>query len=164
MRDVGQDVPTSCPDEIFRQPNKSKNVTTKPKIVEMKRKGRNSRGTKLFREYMAKQDEKQDLVIKILESGAFGATKDDPYSVSRCMSVINGMVDGALITDDSPLLYLIMALNCITKLTGLRDNSNMAILSSSNILVLLEVPSKKGSKRNKKLKPESRYSSRTESQ
>ncbi|GKC86763.1 hypothetical protein Tco_1147412 [Tanacetum coccineum] len=75
MRDVGQDVPTSCPDEIFRQPNKSKNVTTKPKI-----------------------------------SGAFGATKDDPYSVSRCMSVINGMVDGALITDDSPLLYLIMDL------------------------------------------------------
>ncbi|GKB45498.1 hypothetical protein Tco_0896251, partial [Tanacetum coccineum] len=42
MRDVGQDVPTPCSDEISRQPNKSKNVTTKPKIVEMKQKGRNS--------------------------------------------------------------------------------------------------------------------------
>ncbi|GJY18203.1 hypothetical protein Tco_0389694 [Tanacetum coccineum] len=76
----------------------------------MKQKGRNSGGTKLFQEYMAKQDEKQDRVIKILESDAFGATKDDPYSVSRCMSVINVMVDGALTSDDSPLLYLAMDL------------------------------------------------------
>nr|GEX07090.1 hypothetical protein [Tanacetum cinerariifolium] len=60
MRDVGQEVPTSCPDEISRQPNKSKNVNTKPIIVEMKRKGRNSGGTKLFQEFMAKQEEKQD--------------------------------------------------------------------------------------------------------
>ncbi|GJQ97752.1 hypothetical protein Tco_0008891 [Tanacetum coccineum] len=110
MRDVGQDVPTPCSDEISRQPNKSKNVTTKPKIVEMKRKGRNSGGTKLFQEFMAKQDEKQERVIKILESDAFGASKDDPYSVSRCMIVINGMVDDALMMDDSPLFYLAMDL------------------------------------------------------
>ncbi|GJS91146.1 Myb/SANT-like domain-containing protein [Tanacetum coccineum] len=110
MRDVGQDVTTPCPDEISRQPNKSKNMTTKPKIVEMKRKGRNSGGTKLFQGYMAKQEEKQERIIKILESDAFGASKDDPYSVSRCMIVINGMVDDALMTDDSPLFYLAMDL------------------------------------------------------
>ncbi|GJW51546.1 hypothetical protein Tco_0092897 [Tanacetum coccineum] len=110
MRDVGQDILTSCPNEISRQPNMSKNVTTKPKIVDMKQKGKNSGGTKLFQEYMSKQDEKQDPVIKILESDASSATKDDPYSVSRCISVINGMVDGALMTDDIPLLYLAMDL------------------------------------------------------
>nr|GEY12233.1 hypothetical protein [Tanacetum cinerariifolium] len=93
MRDVGQDVTTPCPYEISKQPYMSKNVTTKPKIVEMKRKGRNSGGTKLFQGYMAKQEEKQEHIIKILEFDAFGASKDDPYSVSRCMIVINGMVN-----------------------------------------------------------------------
>lgn len=53
---------------------------------------------------MAKQEEKQDLVIKILESDVSGVTKDDPYCVARCMDVINGMVDGTLMTNDSPLL------------------------------------------------------------
>nr|GEY57066.1 myb/SANT-like domain-containing protein [Tanacetum cinerariifolium] len=60
--------------------------------------------------YMAKQEEKQEHIIKILESDAFGASKDDPYSVSRCMIVINGMVDEALMTDDNPLFYLAMDL------------------------------------------------------
>ena len=59
---------------------------------------------------MAKQEEKQDRVIKILESDVSGVTKDDPYSVARCMVVINGMVDGELMTNDSPLLYLAMDL------------------------------------------------------
>ncbi|GJZ00359.1 ALP1-like protein isoform X1 [Tanacetum coccineum] len=58
MRDVGQDVPIPCSDEISRQPN----------------------------------------------------NKDDPYSVSRCMIVINGMVDDALMMDDNPLFYLAMDL------------------------------------------------------
>ncbi|GJR77206.1 hypothetical protein Tco_0089571 [Tanacetum coccineum] len=109
IKDVGQDVPTSCPIEFFRQANKSTNVTTKPKIVQMKQKERDSGGSKLFKEYMVKQDEKQEHVIK-LKSNASGATKDDPYSVSKCTSVNNRMVDGALMTDDSPLLYLAMDL------------------------------------------------------
>jgi hypothetical protein len=82
----------------------------KPKTVEMKRKRRDSARSKLFKEYMAKQKEKQDRVIKILESDVSGVTKDDPYIVARCMGVINGMVDGALMTNDSPLLYLAMDL------------------------------------------------------
>ncbi|GJX86351.1 hypothetical protein Tco_0337125 [Tanacetum coccineum] len=60
--------------------------------------------------YMAKHEEKQERIIKILESDAFGASKDDPYSVSRCMIVINSMVDDALMTDDNPLFYLAMDL------------------------------------------------------
>ena len=110
MRDVGQDVPTSCQIGSSGQPNKSTNVTMKPKTVEMKRKGRESAGSKLFKEFIAKQEEKQDRVIKILESDVSGVTKDDPYSVARCMVVIHGMVDGALMTNDSPLLYLAMDL------------------------------------------------------
>ncbi|PWA47423.1 myb/SANT-like domain-containing protein [Artemisia annua] len=106
MRDVGEDVPMSCQIGISGQPNKSTNVTMKPKTVEMKRKGRESAGSKLFKEFIAKQEEKQDRVIKILESDVSSVTKDDPYSVARCMVVINGMVDGALMTNDSPLLYL----------------------------------------------------------
>nr|GFC69537.1 myb/SANT-like domain-containing protein [Tanacetum cinerariifolium] len=86
MRDVGQEVPT---DETKRE---------------------ELGGTKLFQEFMAKQKEKQDRVIKILESNVFSVIKDDPYSVSKCMSVINGMVDGELMMDDSPLLYLAMDL------------------------------------------------------
>nr|GEW52782.1 putative nuclease HARBI1 [Tanacetum cinerariifolium] len=79
-------------------------------LKNMKQKGRNSGGTKLFQGYMAKQKEKQKRIIKILESDAFGASKDDLYSVSKCMIVINDMVDEALMTDDNPLFYLAMDL------------------------------------------------------
>ncbi|GJU40452.1 Myb/SANT-like domain-containing protein [Tanacetum coccineum] len=70
---------------------------------------RNSREQKLFQRYLAQQEEKQELIIKILKSMLFGAVKKT-YSVSRCMIVINGMVDDALMTDDSPLFYLAMDL------------------------------------------------------
>ncbi|PWA61444.1 hypothetical protein CTI12_AA372840 [Artemisia annua] len=107
---MGQYVPTSSQSGIPRQPNKSTNTTTKPKIVEIKRKGRSSAGSTMFKEYMAKQDKKQEHVIKILEFDVSGVTKDGPYSISKCMTVINGLIDGNLMTYDIPLLYLAMDL------------------------------------------------------
>ncbi|PWA80007.1 myb-related protein 3R-1 [Artemisia annua] len=48
------------------------------------------------------------LIQDLQESDVFNVTKYDPYSVARCMGVLNGMVNGALMTKDSPLLYLAM--------------------------------------------------------
>nr|GEW56358.1 hypothetical protein [Tanacetum cinerariifolium] len=88
-----QDVPSSNEIGISKQVNKSSKLTMKPKNVEMKRIGRGSSGSRMFKEFMVKQDEKQDRLIEILKSDAIGVNKDDPYSASRCMNVINDMID-----------------------------------------------------------------------
>ncbi|PWA49096.1 myb/SANT-like domain-containing protein [Artemisia annua] len=96
MKDVGQDVPTSSQVGVSKQ---------------MKRTGRDSTGSRMFKEFMVKQNKKQDRLIEILQSDASGVNKDDPYSASRwCMSVLNGMIDGGMMADDSPLYYLAMDL------------------------------------------------------
>ncbi|PWA95289.1 myb/SANT-like domain-containing protein [Artemisia annua] len=110
MKDVGQDVPTSSQVGVSKQVNKSTKLTMKPKNVQMKRTGRDSTGSRMFKEFMVKQNEKQDRLIEILQSDASGVNKDDPYSASRCMSVLNGMIDGGMMEDDSPLYYLAMDL------------------------------------------------------
>ena len=110
MKDVGQDVPTSSQVGVSKQVNKSTKLTMKPKNVQMKRTGRDSTGSRMFKEFMVKQNEKQDRLIEILESDASCVNKDDPYSATRCMSVLNGMIDGGMMEDDSPLYYLAMDL------------------------------------------------------
>ncbi|PWA56527.1 myb/SANT-like domain-containing protein [Artemisia annua] len=110
MKDVGQDVPTSSQIEVSKQVKKSAKLIMKPKDVQMKRKGRDSAGSRMFKEFMVKQGERLDRLIEILESDAYGVNKDDPYSASSCMSVINGMIDGGMMPDDSPLCYLAMDL------------------------------------------------------
>ncbi|GJU52844.1 hypothetical protein Tco_1226558 [Tanacetum coccineum] len=110
MKDVFQDVPSSSEIGISKQVNNSAKLTMKPKNVEMKRKGRGSTGSRMFKEFMIKQDEKQDCLIEILKSDASGVNKDNPYSASRCMNVISDMIDGGMMPDDSPLFYLAMDL------------------------------------------------------
>ncbi|PWA34357.1 myb/SANT-like domain-containing protein [Artemisia annua] len=110
MKDVGQDVPTSSQVGVSKQVNKSTKLTMKPKNVQMKRTGRDSTGSRMFKEFMVKKNEKQDRLIEILQSDASSVNKDDPYSASRCMSVLNGMIDGGMMADDSPLYYLAMDL------------------------------------------------------
>ncbi|PWA56591.1 myb/SANT-like domain-containing protein [Artemisia annua] len=63
-----------------------------------------------LKRFMVKQDEKQDRLIEILKFVDSGVNRDDPYSASRCMSVINGMIDGGMMPDDIPLCYLAMDL------------------------------------------------------
>ena len=60
MKDVGQDVPTSSQVGVSKQVNKSTKLTMKPKNVQMKRTGRDSTGSRMFKEFMVKQNEKQD--------------------------------------------------------------------------------------------------------
>ncbi|GKC05169.1 hypothetical protein Tco_0996779, partial [Tanacetum coccineum] len=103
MKDVGQDVPSSSEIGISKQVNNSSKLTMKPKNVEMKRIGRGSSGSRMIKEFMVKQNEKQDRLIEILKSNASSVNKDDPYSASRCMNVINDMINGRMMPDDSPL-------------------------------------------------------------
>ena len=110
MKDVGQDVPTSSQVGVSKQVNKSTKLTMKPKNIQMKRTGRDSTGSRMFKEFMVKQNEKQDRLIEILQSDASFVNKEDPYSATRCMSVLNGMIDGGMMEDDSPLYYLAMDL------------------------------------------------------
>ena len=66
MKDVGQDVPTSSQVGVSKQVNKSTKLTMKPKNIQMKRTGRESTGSRMFKEFMVKQNEKQDRLIEIL--------------------------------------------------------------------------------------------------
>jgi hypothetical protein len=81
----------------------------KPKNIPMKRKRRDL-GSRMFKEFMVKRGEKQDHLMEILECDAYGVTRDDPYSASRCKRVINGMINVGIMLDDSPLCYLAMDL------------------------------------------------------
>nr|GEW24001.1 myb/SANT-like domain-containing protein [Tanacetum cinerariifolium] len=106
MKDVGQDIPSSSEIGISKQANKSSNLTMKPKNVKMKCIGRGSSGSRMFKEFMVKQDR----LIEILKSDAYGVNKDDPYSDSRCMNVINDTINGGIMPDDSHLFYVAMNL------------------------------------------------------
>nr|GEV05611.1 NAC domain-containing protein 78-like [Tanacetum cinerariifolium] len=119
MKYVGQDVPSSSKIRISTQVNKSFKLTVKPKNVEIKRIGRGSSGSRMFKEFMVKQDEKQYRLIKILKSDASSVNKDDPYSASRCMNAISDMIDGQAWMDE------VLNGNPIRSVNAFRMHSNM---------------------------------------
>ncbi|PWA54522.1 myb/SANT-like domain-containing protein [Artemisia annua] len=103
----GIDISTSSEAPIANPKHLDVEFDDNADTYEMKRTGRDSTGSRMFKEFMVKQNEKQDRLIEILQSDASGVNKDDPYSASRCISVLNGMIDGRMMADDSPLIILL---------------------------------------------------------
>ncbi|GJR11985.1 hypothetical protein Tco_0794637 [Tanacetum coccineum] len=101
-------VPTTRQSGGLKQSQRSAKMTTKP--IQMKRKGRESKGSALLKDLIAQQNATQLRALKILESDASCVNQVGIASISEVMSVINSMVNEGLMTKGDKLWCFAMTL------------------------------------------------------
>ncbi|GKB79687.1 hypothetical protein Tco_0946582 [Tanacetum coccineum] len=91
----------------IHKPTKS---NIKPKIINMKRRGRQSGGSVRLAEHIAQSKATQQHVIQYLESETYNNNQNNKFSIEAVASVINHLVEGNLIVKGSTLWLFAMDL------------------------------------------------------
>lgn len=95
---------------IPKKINKLTKSNTKPKTINMKRRGRQSGGSAMLQEHLAQSKATQQRVIQYLESETSTNNQSNKFSIDAVASVINHLIEAKLIVKGSMLWLFAMDL------------------------------------------------------
>ena len=95
---------------ILKKIHKPTKANTKPKIINMKRRGRQSGGSAMLKEHLAQSKATQQRVIQYLESETSTNNQSNKFSIDAVASVINHLIEAKLIVKGSTLWLFAMDL------------------------------------------------------
>nr|XP_043638520.1 uncharacterized protein LOC122609555 [Erigeron canadensis] len=107
---IQDDASAPSPSGVAQNVEKPTKINTKPKPVNMKRKGRDSLEASMLKDHLTQSNLNQQRVLDMLESSSSKPSQSNEVSVDVAVGVLNRMVDAGLLNEYEELWFFAMDL------------------------------------------------------